>query len=133
MGRLRLSATAVIGLFLLGILGCGESLHVPTGKLMKGGAPLKISETAVLQMNVYEEADKEYANPHTVIWEKDGTFKVTGRTGKGIPPGKYKVSAVLIDPYPNGKDVLGGRMAKENAPVVDVKANTEIVLDVDKK
>jgi len=127
----RLLAVAV-GLFFLGIVGCGPSLYQPPGKLTKGGAPLKMSEKAVLQLSLFADADSALAEPYSTTWEKDGTFKVVGRNG-GIPAGKYKTSVVLIDPYPEGKDVFGGRYAKGKGPAVEVKnGQTEVVIDLEK-
>ena len=39
----------------------------------------------------------------------------------------------LIDPYPGGKDVFGGKFEKGKAPVFDIKSSqTEIVIETAK-
>jgi hypothetical protein len=129
----RLWASVGAAILVLGFMGCGPTHYQPSGKLTKGGAPLKISEKAVLQIALYAESDASFANPESVKWDKDGTFTVTGRQGNGIPAGKYKVSVVLIDPYPGGKDVFGGKFEKGKAPVFDIKSSqTEIVIETAK-
>ena len=130
----RLLATVVVSLLFLGIVGCGPTLYQPSGKLTKSGAPLKLSEKAVLEIALFAESDAAFGEPYAVSWEKDGAFKVVGRNG-GIPAGKYKMSIVLKDPYSaDAKDVLEGRMAKGKGPVFEVKnSSSEIVVDLDKK
>ena len=135
MVRFRISSTVVVGLLLMGALGCGASHYQPSGKITKGGAPLTISEKGVLEIALYAESDKDFGSPEAVTWEKDGSFKVKGRLGTGVPAGKYRVSVALKDPYtPNAKDVFEGKFAKANAQVFEVKdSSTLLEVDVDKK
>ena len=135
MIRFSLPLHLALGVMLLATIGCGPSLLKPTGKLTKGGAPLKLSDKGVLQIAFYPESDKAFGAAESVTWEKDGTFKVVGREGNGIVAGKYRVSIIIMDPYggPNAKDMLNGSMAKEKGPLVEVKDASEIVIDIDKK
>ena len=129
----RLPATLLVGLLLFVAFGCGPTLHKPTGKITKGGAPLKLSDKALPTVALYAESDKDFGTPEAVSVASDGTFKVNGRLGNGVATGKYRLSIVITDPYPNGKDMLDGKFAKGNGPVIDVKDASEIVIDVDKK
>ncbi|MFO0968324.1 MAG: hypothetical protein U0793_22445 [Gemmataceae bacterium] len=132
MARFRLPATILFGLLFLGIVGCGGRRYQPTGKLTKGGAPLKLSEKAVLQLAFFAESDTKLSDAFPTSWEKDGSFKILGRDG-GIPAGKYHTSIVIIDPYPGGKDLLGGRMANGKGPVVEIKGDEALNIDLDAK
>jgi hypothetical protein len=119
-----------VSVFFLVITGCGPTLYQPSGKVTKSGAPLKISEKGVLELALFAESDSAMAEPYAVTWEKDGTFKVTGRNG-GIPNGKYKTSVVLKDPYTaDAKDVFAGKYAKGKGPVVDVQGTSPLVIDL---
>lgn len=82
-------------------------------------------------MSLFAESDTTLSKQYNVSWEKDGNFKVVGRDG-GIPNGKYATTIVIIDPYPDGKDLLGGKMDKGKGPVVEVKGSSEIVIDLPK-
>jgi hypothetical protein len=62
-------------------------------------------------------------------YNDDGTFQATGKDGKGLPPGKYKIT---VEHLRRKKDLLGGAFAAEKTPFVyDIDARTgEIVLDL---
>jgi len=126
MLRFKMTATLVAGFCIL-LLGCGGGRHQPPGKLTKGGAPLSLSDKAVVQLSFIGDSGETF--PTT--WQKDGTFTITGKDG-GIPNGKYKSSIAIIDPYPGGKDILNGKYAGGNGPVVEVNGNKEIVIDLAK-
>jgi hypothetical protein len=128
----RLTAVAIAALLLTAI-GCGPTHYQPSGKITQGGEPLKLSEKAVVQIALYPEGDKSFGDAHPVIWDKEGsTFKVSGKTGDGVPAGKYKLSVVIIDPYPEGKDIFGGNHAKEKGFDVEVSGSKEIAVDIPK-
>jgi len=122
------------GLFLLlvaAVAGCGGGGYRVTGKLTKGGAPIKVSEKGLIQMAFIEESDKQAVNPFPVSVNKDGTFEVNGRAElKGPPAGKYRVSVELIDPYP-GTDKFQGKYSKQNSPIIkEVTGNQELTVDL---
>jgi hypothetical protein len=62
--------------------------------------------------------------------QADATFRVAGKDGRGMPPGKYRV-AVELDH--RRSDKLKGRFGADNSPFVyEVTAATgELVLDLD--
>ena len=128
--------TLTIAFVLLGALGCSPGLFKPKGRITKGGEPLKLSDKGTLQMALYAEADKSFADGQAVNWKSDGTFEVVGRSGNGVVAGTYRVSIEIFDPFAGegvSKDILDGKMAKGNGPVIEVKDTKEIVIDVDKK
>lgn len=123
----------LLGTLLLGVLGCGPTLYQPSGKLTQKGAAFKpLPEKGYIMIIFNEESDKEFKSPQAVNWEKDGTFKVVGTGGKGIPAGKYRVSIEVFEEYtgPDSKDILNGSMKREKGPIVEVKDGSEIVIDL---
>jgi hypothetical protein len=126
----RLPAVLAGFLFLL-LIGCGPTRYQPPGKITKGGAPLQVSDKAVIQLAFFAEGDSKFESPYPVDMKKDGTFTITGRDG-GIPAGKYVASLAIIDPYPDGKDILGGNMKHGKGPQVEVKGQSEVVVDIPK-
>jgi hypothetical protein len=63
--------------------------------------------------------------------ETDGTFQVTGKDGKGLPPGKYKIT---VEHSRKKRDLLGGAFSEDKTPFVrDIDSRTgEIVVDLGK-
>jgi hypothetical protein len=62
---------------------------------------------------------------------RDGTFWVSGKDGRGMPPGKYRITVEVLEHH---KDVFKGAFDQDRSPFVrDVDAHTsEVVLDVEK-
>jgi len=61
----------------------------------------------------------------------DGTFRVAGKDGRGLPPGKYRVALELDR---KRSDLWRGKYDADKSPYIfDVDAKTEeIVIDLDK-
>src|SRR5262249_32288974 len=80
--------------------------------------------------------------------DEDGTFEVLGPDGRGIPPGKYRVSVTqkyrtkhTIDkpkargeaPINRDTDLLGDRYSPSGSPlIVEVLDSTQIVVALDR-
>ena len=47
---------------------------------------------------------------------RDGQYEVIGQDGKGIPPGKYRISVVVAAAFTN-EDKLKGRFDQDNSPI----------------
>jgi hypothetical protein len=62
---------------------------------------------------------------------EDGTFRVRGSDGRGLPPGKYSVTLELMK---NRKDVFHGRFNARQTPFqFDVaSSSSDLVVDLDK-
>lgn len=112
--------------------GCGGSNLKPAGKVLKGGKPFTLSEKGVFVIGLIEEKDEKRGNPHPVDTKTDGTFKVVGREGKGIAPGRYYVAVEAFDPYPGNDLLKGAHQPSKTKLTVEVKGSDELVIDVGK-
>jgi hypothetical protein len=63
--------------------------------------------------------------------DTDGTsYTVPGRSGNGLPAGKYRIVVRQWDPFPDF-DRLGGRFDEQNSPIIrEITEDTEINIDV---
>jgi hypothetical protein len=102
---MRRTTSAAFLLTALAMPGCGSSNTIQvSGKLLDGSAPYKVPEGQVLGVTLIalEVADgsgsgKTVASNepyHADLNPDDGTFTVPGPEGRGIPPGKYRVSII---------------------------------------
>jgi hypothetical protein len=115
------------------LTGCGGGTTKATGKVVQNGQPVTVSEKGMIQITFFKAEDTTGADPYPVDPKPDGTFEVVGKERKGVPPGKYRVSVAVFDPYVSGggNDKLGGRYRRENTTLtVDVASGKEIVLEV---
>jgi len=135
MSTLRIPALAsALVIALVTLAGC-EGARIPAkGKVLANGNPLKLSDKGVLTVTFYAEDDKEATNPFpTIVDQKEGTFTVSGKEQRGLPPGKYRIAVTAVDPYPSGKDLFNDKYKGKNTDIVkDVKDTSEIVLDLKK-
>lgn len=107
-------------------------IDAATAKLPTGASapPPGVSSNSILQIT-FTPADggemaSAKANPAA------GTFEVTGVDGKGIKPGRYRVTIVAGYGGP-ADDVFKGKFAPGKSKlVVDVKEGEEVVIDVAK-
>ncbi|MCE9527039.1 MAG: hypothetical protein K8R36_13395 [Planctomycetales bacterium] len=116
----------VISGTLLAFLGCGgggfkaEAGVKVTGKVTKGGQPLKASspipgiKPVRIELFPIHTGPEDSRSAFGTLVNEDGTFELDG-PGQGIKPGKYKVS-VTIDSG-DGNDQLGGKYAGMNSPI----------------
>jgi hypothetical protein len=123
---------SLLALALLIVLaGCGGSKGKITGKLTKGGQPIKVGEQG--QILLILVPDPATGNTYPCNLDKDtGTFDCIGNDGKGIPPGKYKVVVEATEGGPTGKDVLGGKYRMDaTTKTIEVKAGQDIEINLD--
>src|SRR5262245_10144991 len=133
-GALALVAAPAL---ILGLAGCSESLSEVKGKVHNNGQTLAVKESAsgaggrVMVLFHPQDESKKDDGPHGAIVKSDGTFSVPGATGRGLPPGKYRVEVKWQDPFPMGKDKLEGKFGPENSPVVvDIPSPKDIDINV---
>src|SRR5262249_27811671 len=98
--------TRILMMFTLPMLiGCGSSNTIwVTGKLLKGGSPFtppegRSNQVVLIAMDVKDDAGKTVGNnePYAaVVNPADATFEVPGPEGRGIPPGKYRISVTQV-------------------------------------
>jgi len=116
--------------------GCGPSdnLLALQGRLLKSGEKFEAGADELVQItfvpilpNGEPPRDHYYAN----IDDAKGTFVAAGKTGRGLPPGKYRVAVQLMK---KKKDQYSGKFDQVKSPYIfDIDAKTkEIVIDVDK-
>lgn len=143
-------------LMMLALPGCGSSNTIwVTGSLLKGGAPFKPPEgrsnqVVLIAMEVKDDSGKGVgANqpyPATVNPD-DGTFEVPGPDGRGIYPGKYRISITQTQrtarPAPSKKrgqkvidrdtDYLEDRYGPTTSPIVrELKVSQKLEIDLDR-
>jgi hypothetical protein len=92
--RLLLVVTA---LCLLPLAGCGTKGYTVTGKVV---LPANVKMAADDSVTIlFAPEDPKGTSAPAEFTPSDNTFVAKGPEGKGLPPGKYKVS-VQITPYP---------------------------------
>jgi hypothetical protein len=114
-------------------LGCtGSSSFKARGRITKNGAPFRLGENEGLRIsfNPLQVEHMRY-NSYAAVYDNDGgTFRVVGKDGKGLPPGKYQVGLQLMK---KKEDLFKGKLLGAKSPFVcDVtNESTEIVIDLD--
>lgn len=133
---LRFWKSSLLLPILLAIVGCGsdDKLLPLQGRLLKSGEKFEAGPDELIQVTFVPimpdgqpPKDHYYANVDDV----KGIFVAAGKSGKGLPPGKYRVALELMR---KRKDVYKGKYDQDRSPYIfDVTASTkEIVIDVDK-
>jgi len=114
---------------LLLVAGCGPPPNVTvTGTILKGGQPIQVSPTGVLQVTLRPDVgeDEEYTSK---IGECDraGSFRITD-----VPPGKYKVGIEQFDPTPQ-IDKLNGAFHPGSSKIKrDIDGKVPLSIDLAK-
>jgi hypothetical protein len=120
-------------LLALCLVGCNNSnlIHA-RGKIVKGGQPYRTEEGQGLRIFFVPlgAADKHYESFAAEYNPEDGSFRVVGKDGKGLPPGKYRVDLQLME---NKEDLLGGKLLGPKSPfTVEVTpSSSDVVIDLD--
>ena len=110
------------------VSGCGGAKVVKVeGKLSQGGMPIELKKSAVIQIIFYpDSADEKNVTSFPADFDRESfTYKIAA-----IPVGKYKVSVVLLDPYPNN-DKLKGAFSSNKTPLsCNLQDNTVFDIDI---
>jgi hypothetical protein len=119
----------------LAAAGCGPVMLKTKGRLLKGGAPLTPAQGEIVRVMFVPVAEgKDPVKDYYVAQfdPADGTFQVVGKDGRGMPPGKYRVT-VSLEGARNKNDRLGGAFDEDNTPFVrEVTPSTpDLTLDLD--
>ncbi len=131
----RLIHLFLLSTLILAIVGCGtkDKLLQLQGRLLKSGQQFEAGPDELIQVTMVPimpngelPRDHYYCN----VDDATGIFVVTGKTGKGLPPGKYRVALELMK---RKKDIYKGKYDQERSPYVfEIDAKTkEIVIDLD--
>ena len=117
--------------------GCGRSALVKVRcQILKDGVPPEVQpgDSALVVFLPFVEGggvpDDSYLakGVASVPW----TFEVPGKTGDGIPPGKYRIAVKHLRGA-RGEDVLEGAFAPDKSPIVrEILESQELTIDVGK-
>jgi hypothetical protein len=137
--------------------GCGSSESIKvTGRILKGNTPLVVPPDRKLGITLIALEQKDAtsrriseAGPYPAHFDPvEGTFRVPGPDGYGIPPGKYRFAlrmrptreALNIASYQRGKrtlfsenDALAGKFRADNSPIIrDLRSPGELTIELDR-
>jgi hypothetical protein len=136
----RLLSTGVVLLLALGIMGCTGQAATLKGTLQKEGKSYTFADNEEVDVQLVgtDIEGKPYSTGTTVSRE-DGSFTLTGPTGRGIPPGNYKITLLSrqFSSAPKGPDDgFHHQFSADKTPLtytVTTEPAQEIVVDVGKK
>ena len=103
-----------------------------TGKLLSGGKPLLPGKDGITL--VFHPAEGTGHTYPADFNNDDGTFTINGPEGKGIPPGKYKVSInrMSINSSP-AIERMNEKFSEASTPItVEVKGAEPVEIDLAK-
>jgi hypothetical protein len=126
----------IIALLILGLLatGCGDSGFVKArGHIIKAGEPYLTGPGEgfrIVFAPIELQSTTQYDSYAASYNPKDGSFIVTGKNGKGLPPGNYRIGLQLMK---SKEDLLNGRLLGKKSPLVAevTSARNDIVIDLD--
>ncbi len=129
-----LSRGMVLVLIALFVCGCGGDGRIKArGRIVKNGQPFHVGEGEGLRIifSPPEATGTTYESYVAVFDNTDGSFKVAGKDGKGLPPGKYRVA---LEHLKKKQDLFKGAYSGKRTPIVRevTSSSNEIVIDLDK-
>jgi hypothetical protein len=131
--RVRFICSVLVGAA-LAVSGCGPTMYQTKSRLLKDGVAPKVTEDTTVRIAFVPMTEGGppmdfYAATYNA---GDGTFQVAGKDGRGVPPGKYRVTVEFQNA--KRKDMLNGAFNAVKSPFVFVidSSTKELVLDLDK-
>jgi len=127
----RLAVGLLVSLF---AAGCGDSGFVKAkGHIIKAGQPYLTGPGEgfrIVFAPIELQSTTQYDSYAASYNPRDGSFIVTGKNNKGLPPGNYRVGLQLMK---SKEDLLNGRLLGKKSPLVaEVTAGrNDIVIDLD--
>jgi hypothetical protein len=133
----------------LALAGCGAGNAVwVKGHLLKGGQPYTAPDNQTVGVTFYAmDAQSTKADePFAATYGPEGAFEVPGPEGRGIPPGKYRISVIrkpkagTIKPAPKGskvvvdrdRDYLNDQFGPTTSPIVrEIRSSADLTIDLD--
>jgi len=109
------------------LAGCGQTANVTvTGKVLKNDQPLQLSPTGSVMVTLIPDvAPGTPASNKLEYADASGNFTI-----QDVPPGKYKVAIVQLDPDP-GSDKLAGAFSAKNTKIVrEIDGKTPLNIDL---
>ena len=112
--------------------GCGPTMLKTKGRLVQGGEPFRPAAGEIVRvMFVPQLGEGEVVKDYYMaeFHPADGTFQVVGKDGRGMPPGKYRIT---IEYLKKRNDVFNGAFDEDHSPFVrEINASTpELTLDL---
>ena len=106
------------------------------GTLTHDGKPLRVDPKGSVQIVFMPVAEEKQArnNYPTEMKPEDSSFIVLGRTGAGIPPGKYRITIMQMVPNPTPEitDMNLQFDAKNSTIIRDITSDAPLVIDLAK-
>lgn len=145
---LRPQLSFAIGCIMLA--GCGGKSGPPakivTGKVLENDKPVAIQpyrqgyNFIEVEFFSIDDAGKTAAAGYIAPVAEDGSFKLVGDEGKGIPLKKYKIAVRRVDrttnarPEPTGRmDAWKGKYGPDKSPfTLDVNSSQQLTIDLAK-
>ncbi|HZY86828.1 MAG TPA: hypothetical protein VFE78_18485 [Gemmataceae bacterium] len=131
--RPRLLCCLVLALAVLAP-GCGPTRLRPRGRLTRNDTPFVPDAKETVHITFFPAKDQPAGGGEgegcvALFNREDSTFQAVGRDGKGLPPGKYRITVQVMK---NKKDEYQGYFGPAGNPFVrDVApGGEEIVLDL---
>jgi len=133
------AAIAIVGMSLPLFTGCGggsgEKTVQTKGRVTNAGEMLDVERRDVgvgMVQVIFTSVDESENNIGESSASKvlvDGSFSVGGRSGSGLPPGRYRIGVEQWDPYPQ-IDKLKRKFSPTNSKIIRTIDGSPIELDV---
>ncbi|GEM_PF-833843 len=111
-------------------MGCSDNKIVKVeGKFSVAGETVELKKTSVIQIIFYpDSSDPKNVTSFPADFDRSTfTYKINA-----IPIGKYKVSVLFLDPYPNN-DKLKGAFGPKKSPInIELTENKTFDIDIPK-
>jgi hypothetical protein len=112
--RLHMAALAVGMIFASGC-GGGSPLQKAKGQILVAGKNYSVGPREQLQVIFFPDVEAP-SNTYPADVKSDGSFETVGMDGRGIPPGKYRVS--ISSPYGGGSVSIPPELGSATSPIV---------------
>jgi len=109
------------------LCGCAQESNIAqvTGTILLDGQPLAMPPSTLRDQGTIRiefiptVASGNLPDPETAIYnDQDGSFRVLGRHGLGIPPGDYKIAVLQLRSHADlGSDLLQRRFSVNRTPL----------------
>lgn len=113
------------------VCGCGDNGWIKArGRLVRNGVPFTLNPGEGMRITFAPvEAGATGYDTYGAVFNNNGSFQVTGKDGKGLPPGKYRIA---LEHLKRKEDLFGGAFSGKRTPIVRevTDGSTEIVIDL---
>lgn len=133
--RSRTAFRIVLCLTFAILAGCGTGLYKVKGRIVKNGEPAMPGKGLHYEVGLIplDAAGNSLQDVYPANRGKErNDFAVPGKTGKGIPPGKYRIGIRMTDAF-GERDELLGAFGDDKSPIIrDIQSSEELVIDLAK-